>query len=109
MSEANRTALREATAKCRATAENAKREHWEQFCLSEIHGPQDSGKLWKKVNKFKKGTRAPEKPLLVDGQITRNAREKAEALATTFARGGEGGGRAELRNLGGGQLSPTQQ
>jgi ribonuclease HI/exonuclease III len=86
MSEANRTALREATAKCRATADNAKREHWEQFCLSEVHGPQDSGKLWKKVNKFKKGTRAPEKPLLVDGQITRNAREKAEALATTFAK-----------------------
>ena len=76
MSEANRTALREATAKCRATAENAEREHWEQFCLSEIHGPQDSGKLWKKVNKFKKGTRAPEKPLLVRSPVTHGKRRK---------------------------------
>ena len=70
MCEANKTALREDTAQCRVTAHNARREHWEQFCLSEVHGPQDSGKLWKKVNKFKRGTRAPEKPLMVDSQIT---------------------------------------
>ena len=55
-------------------------------CLSEVHGPRDSGKFWKKVNRFKRRTRAPEKPLTVDGQITRNALEKAEALATTFAK-----------------------
>ena len=86
MTEANREALREATAHCRQTVINAKRDHWEQFCANEIRDPKDGAKVWKKLRTMRGGTRPPERPLIVDGQPTRNAREKAEALAETFAR-----------------------
>ena len=86
MSEANKEALREAAHHCQAVADKAKQEHWERFCTSRITGPEDTAKLWKRVKSFKRQTRQPERPLLVNDRYTQGVQEKAEALADVFAK-----------------------
>lgn len=85
MCEANRVELEQATKCCHDVAEQAKKEHFEKFCSEEIQGPQDAGKIWRKLRKMKRRYRQPEQPLVVDGKTTSSAREKADALASTFA------------------------
>lgn len=86
MSEANRKAVEETTKHCQNVADNAKREHWERFVTEKVREPSDGSKVWKKVNAFRKRRQQPERPLLVNDQFTRGAKEKAEALAETFSK-----------------------
>ena len=82
----NRDLLHAATKRCKEVAEKAKQEHWERFCTEEIREPKDSGKLWKKLRVYRRRGRLPEKALLVNGRKTETAKEKADALAETFAK-----------------------
>ena len=86
MSEANRKAVEEATRHCQNIADNARQEHWERFVTEQVREPSDGSKVWKKVNAFRKRRQQPERPLFVNDQFTRGAKEKAEALAETFSK-----------------------
>ena len=86
MSEENRKAVEETTKRCQEIADNAKKEHWERFVTEQVQEPKDGSKVWRKVREYRKRCRKPERPLLVDGQLTRDASEKANALAETFAK-----------------------
>ncbi|KAL8625927.1 hypothetical protein ACOMHN_012519 [Nucella lapillus] len=86
LSESNKMALSEATKHCEATTEDARKDHWERFCKEEINGPEDSSKMWRKIRQMRKQRRRPERPLLVNGQLTKTSQEKADALANTFSK-----------------------
>ncbi|KAL8561703.1 hypothetical protein ACOMHN_025987 [Nucella lapillus] len=81
LSESNKMALSEATKHCEATTEDVRKDHWERFCKEEINGPEDSSKMWRKIRQMRKQRRRPERPLLVNGQLTKTSQEKADALA----------------------------
>ncbi|KAL8610434.1 hypothetical protein ACOMHN_035151 [Nucella lapillus] len=86
LSESNKMALSEATKHCEATTEDARKDHWVRFCKEEINGPEDSSKMWRKIRQMRKQRRRPERPLLVNGQLTKTSQEKADALANTFSK-----------------------
>jgi exonuclease III/ribonuclease HI len=85
-SEENKNILIESEKHCKEILDNAKSQHWEDFCLSEIQNPSDISLLWKKVNSLQRNYNQPVKPLDVNGCRTTNAYEKASVLAETFAK-----------------------
>ncbi|KAL8583342.1 hypothetical protein ACOMHN_057628 [Nucella lapillus] len=42
--------------------------------------------MWRKIRQMRKQRRRPERPLLVNGQLTKTSQEKADALANTFTK-----------------------
>ena len=82
----NRATLQKATKLCEEVIEEERKKHWDYFCSKEIRGPQDSSKLWRKINIMKKRYRQPEKPLITGDSKTKNCAEKAQVLADTFAK-----------------------
>lgn len=82
----NQQAYLAAKTECEAIILKAKQDSWEKFCTEEIVSPTDAPKVWNRLRKFKLQFRRQEKPLLVDGTWTRTSRDKAEALASTFAK-----------------------
>nr|KAG5694280.1 hypothetical protein BaRGS_031998 [Batillaria attramentaria] len=51
-----------------------------------VQEPKDSSKLWRMIRAHRRRGRLPERALLVNGQKTQTAKEKADALAETFAK-----------------------
>nr|KAG5710279.1 hypothetical protein BaRGS_008995 [Batillaria attramentaria] len=86
MTEENRELVRAATTHCSEVAEKARQEHWERFCTEQVQEPKDSSKLWRMIRAHRRRGRLPERALLVNGQKTQTAKEKADALAETFAK-----------------------
>nr|KAG5704907.1 hypothetical protein BaRGS_003890 [Batillaria attramentaria] len=86
MTEENRELVRAATTHCSEVAEKARQEHWERFCAEQVQEPKDSSKLWRMIRAHRRRGRLPERALLVNGQKTQTAKEKADALAETFAK-----------------------
>nr|KAG5696331.1 hypothetical protein BaRGS_027941 [Batillaria attramentaria] len=86
MTEENRELVRAATTHCSEVAEKARQEHWERFCTEQVQEPKDSSKLWRRIRAHRRRGRLPERALLVNGQKTQTAKEKADALAETFAK-----------------------
>nr|KAG5697950.1 hypothetical protein BaRGS_030263 [Batillaria attramentaria] len=86
MTEENRELVRAATTHCSEVAEKARKEHWERFCTEQVQEPKDSSKLWRMIRAHRRRGRLPERALLVNGQKTQTAKEKADALAETFAK-----------------------
>nr|KAG5705434.1 hypothetical protein BaRGS_004561 [Batillaria attramentaria] len=86
MTEENRELVRAATTHCSEVAEKARQEHWERFCTEQVQEPKDSSKLWRMIRSHRRRGRLPERALLVNGQKTQTAKEKANALAETFAK-----------------------
>nr|KAG5702244.1 hypothetical protein BaRGS_030599 [Batillaria attramentaria] len=86
MTEENRELVRAATTHCSEVAEKARQEHWERFCTEQVQEPKDSSKLWRIIRAHRRRGRLPERALLVNGQKTQTAKEKADALAETFAK-----------------------
>nr|KAG5707542.1 hypothetical protein BaRGS_001090 [Batillaria attramentaria] len=86
MTEENRELVRAATTHCSEVAEKARQEHWERFCREQVQEPKDSSKLWRMIRAHRRRGRLPERALLVNGQKTQTAKEKADALAETFAK-----------------------
>jgi hypothetical protein len=81
----NKQKYLDAAKNCRVILDKTKKSHWEDFCTQEIHNHRDMGKVWKKVKAFKRHSRH-EPPLLVNGNRTGNDKDKANVLASTFAR-----------------------
>nr|KAG5700425.1 hypothetical protein BaRGS_010338 [Batillaria attramentaria] len=86
MTEENRELVRAATTHCSEVDEKARQEHWERFCTEQVQEPKDSSKLWRMIRAHRRRGRLPERALLVNGQKTQTAKEKADALAETFAK-----------------------
>nr|KAG5689128.1 hypothetical protein BaRGS_013889 [Batillaria attramentaria] len=86
MTEENRELVRAATTHCSEVAEKARQEHWERFGTEQVQEPKDSSKLWRMIRAHRRRGRLPERALLVNGQKTQTAKEKADALAETFAK-----------------------
>jgi ribonuclease HI len=77
---------RTARSKCKVTISKCKEHYWANYMHDNITDYKDTSKLWKKIKQIKQQTRAAEQPLLVNGKKTANSQEKAEVLATTFAK-----------------------
>lgn len=77
--------VHDATQACDEVMEKAKSDDWEEFCTQEVRDHFDAPKVWKRLRARKRGGKAAEKPLTVDGRQTTSNLEKAEVLARTFA------------------------
>ena len=80
----NKQTYVDAAKACRQTLEDSKKSHWLDFCTREVKNHRDMGKVWKKIKSLKRHPRL-EQSLLVNGKQTINDKEKADALANTFA------------------------
>ena len=85
-SETNHRKLDDATKHFKEMTDKAKKEHWEQFLSQEVHDYRDTHKVWEKISHLRKSRRHSEQALLVNGKPTTNNKEKADALAETFAK-----------------------
>lgn len=71
---------------CKHVIAKAKKEHWEEFCSSEVSESKDIYKVWKKVKVMKNGFSLQKYPIQLDNISFPSANEKAEAFATFFSK-----------------------
>ena len=84
-SASNHKKMKDSAKNSNEVIENAKIEHWNNFCNSEIRASKDMGKIWEEIKAMKNGFTSPQYPIKLNNNDIPSATEKVEAFVNIFA------------------------
>lgn len=79
-------AMKNANIQSNRIIEQAKKEHWENFCKTNASNHKDTSAVWKEIKTLKNGIKLPEYPIVLKNNNFPSSTEKAEAFVDQFAK-----------------------